>query len=146
VLGLLELRGAREDDRMLATRELLEEVVRALERPHIVDELAVEPLLGVADRVAELALDLVAGDRGDELIAAHADVAVDAPDRRAYVVLAERAVPDDRVLVVGVDEGPVDVEDRGRAHAAALPRGGRSTRLGPAPIGRADARRTSVPQ
>ena len=57
-----------------------------------------------------LLLDLIAGDGGDELVAAHADVAVDSPDRRRHVVLAKSAVPGDRVLVVGVDERSVDVK------------------------------------
>ena len=58
-----------------------------------------------------LALDSSSVERCDELVAAHADVAVDAPDRQHDVVLRERAEPRERVLVVGVDERAVDVED-----------------------------------
>ena len=43
---------------------------------------------------------------------------------RELVVLAQRAVPGERVVVVGVDERAVDVEDRGRWHARLLPRRG----------------------
>ena len=46
----------------------------------------------------------------DELVAAHPDVPVDLPHREHESVLAERAVPRDRVLVVRVDERAVDVE------------------------------------
>jgi len=49
--------------------------------------------------------------RTDELVAAHADVPVDLPDRRPVAVLAEGTVPGARVLVVAVDEGAVDVEE-----------------------------------
>jgi hypothetical protein len=38
-------------------------------------------------------------------------VTVDAPDRQVHVVPTKRAVPGDRVVVVGVDERAVDVED-----------------------------------
>src|SRR6476660_8623875 len=42
---------------------------------------------------------------------------MDAPDRDVLVVLSHRPVPRDRVVVVGVDERAVDVEDRcGSAH------------------------------
>src|SRR5205085_6898526 len=58
-------------------------------------------------------LDLLGQQRGDELVAAHPDVAVDPPDRHHVPVLPERAEPGDGVVVVGVDERPVDVEDRG---------------------------------
>ena len=66
-------------------------------------------------------LDLLAGERGHELVAAHPDVAVDAPDREQDLVLAEGAVPGDRVLVVRVDERAVDVEDGGGRHPRCVP-------------------------
>jgi hypothetical protein len=55
------------------------------------------------------------------VVAAHADVAVDAPDRQRLAVLAERAKPGQRVLVVGVDERAVDVEDGRGRHVIPLP-------------------------
>jgi len=51
------------------------------------------------------------GMGGDQLIASHPDVPVDAPDRQHHPVLAECAGPRQRVLVVRVDERPVDVQD-----------------------------------
>ena len=76
--------------------------------------------MGVAELVAVGVLGLLAEQRRDELVAAHADVAVDLPDRRPVAMLAEGAVPGDRVLVVGVDQGAVDVEHDRRlaAHQA----------------------------
>ena len=86
------------------------------------DSREVERALGGADVVAAALLDLLARHRRDELVAAHADVAVDPPDRQHDAVLAERHVPGHRVLVVRVDEGAVDVEDRcGRHGAIAYP-------------------------
>jgi hypothetical protein len=59
--------------------------------------------------MSSLGLSTSSPPGGDDLVAAHADVAVDAPDGDVLVVLAAR-VPGDRVLVVGVDEIAVDVE------------------------------------
>jgi hypothetical protein len=50
------------------------------------------------------------GQRLHNLIAAHPDIAVNQPHRQHDPVPAEGAVPGERVLVVGVDERPVDVE------------------------------------
>jgi hypothetical protein len=94
---------------------------RAVEGFHLVDELEVELLLRRADVVSLLALDLVPGERGDDLVSAHADVPVDPPEREDDALLRERAVPRDDVVVVRIDERSVDVEDRGRWHGAKLP-------------------------
>jgi hypothetical protein len=45
------------------------------------------------------------------LITAHPDVSVQAPHREHDVVLPEGAVPAKSVLIVGVDERAVDVEN-----------------------------------
>ena len=84
----------------------------------LVDQLPVELGLGRSDLLALLSLCALVGQCGDQLIAAHPDVAVDAPYRQHDPVVPERPVPRDRVLVVGVDERAVDIEDRDRrAHA-----------------------------
>jgi hypothetical protein len=49
------------------------------------------------------------------LVTAHADVSVKPPDREHDVVLPEGAVPTERVLVVGVNQRPVDIENGRRA-------------------------------
>jgi hypothetical protein len=86
----------------------------AVERLDLVDH-AVEHLLpGVAQFIAEPGLDLIARYGGDELVTAHPDVPVQAPDREHDVVLPESAVPAQRMLVIRIDERPVDVENRGR--------------------------------
>ena len=46
-------------------------------------------LLDRADAVALLGIDFFAGDRLDELVAAHPDVAVEMPDREDEAMLAE---------------------------------------------------------
>ena len=92
-----------------------------------------------AQRLAERLLDRLVRDGGDEPVAAHADGAVQVPHRDDDAVVAERAVPRDHVLVVGVDEGAVDVEERGGGgghRARPTRRAGRETRLRPPRTGR----------
>jgi hypothetical protein len=60
-----------------------------LEGGELADQPHVVVLFGRADAIPETLLDLVAADRGDQLVAAHADVPVDPPDRRGDVVVAE---------------------------------------------------------
>ena len=64
-----------------------------------------------ADVVALLLVDLLPEESRHELIAAHADRAMDAPDREHEAVLPEGAKPGQRVLVVRVDQRAVDVEE-----------------------------------
>jgi hypothetical protein len=87
-----------------------------LHRAYLPDQPAVLLALRVADAVAKLALGLLAAQGGHHLVAAHADVAVDAPDRQDDVVGDERAKPGDRVLIIGIHQRAVDVENGG-AHA-----------------------------
>ena len=112
VLDLLLLRRAGEHDRVAASLELLDELTRTGHRLHFADQLVILRPLGRANFVALLALGAIVGQGLDHLIATHADVAVDAPDRQHDAVVAERAIPRDRVVVVGVDERAVDIEYR----------------------------------
>jgi hypothetical protein len=48
-------------------------------------------------------------------------MAVNAPEGEEDVMPTEGPIPGDDVLVVGVDEGSVDVEDRRWRHGAKLP-------------------------
>ena len=81
----------------------------------------------LARLVADALLDVVPAERGHQLVAAHADQPVDPPDRERLPQRPERPVPGQGVLVVGVDEGPVDVEDGDArlSSCAALPSPGR---------------------
>ena len=121
VVDLVLLRRAGQHHRVASSLEIGDQLARARERLDLADQLAVERALCRADVVALLALELLAAERLDELVAAHPDVPVDAPDRQQHPVLAEGPVPGDRVLVVGVDERAVDVEDRCGWHPATLP-------------------------
>ena len=62
----------------------------------------------LVDLTAKLAEQLVG-----EQAAAHPDLAVDPPDRELEPVLAQRQVPGADVLVDAVDEGAVEVEEKG---------------------------------
>ena len=70
-------------------------------------------MLGGAEEVAELSLDGVAGESRHDLVSAHADVAMDAPDRHDDLVPTECAKPRERVLVIRVDERSVEIEKCG---------------------------------
>ena len=102
---------------MAADLEQLEEGARARQRRNPVDHLPEQRRLRGLDLLAVLGRPLVVGERGDELVATHPDRAVRAPGGHGAAVLGERAMPGQRVLVVAVDERPVDVEDDcDRAH------------------------------
>src|SRR6476660_4531458 len=100
---------------MSALLETLDQLARPIHRLDLVDQLEVALGLAVADLVSVLLLGPVVGQGGDQLIAAHPDVTVDSPHRQHDAVLAKRAVPGDRMVIVGVDERPVDVE-HGNGH------------------------------
>ena len=106
---------------MAALLELGEELPRAFKRLDFVDQLGVELSLGGSDVVALPLLDLVASDRAHELVAAHPYVAVKPPDREDDAVATKGPVPGQSVVVVGVDERSVNVENGGRRHRPNLP-------------------------
>src|SRR3954454_6155878 len=112
VLDLVGLGRRRQHDRVLALLQRHQQLARALERRHLADQLHVGLLLGVADALAVRLVGLLADQGGDQLVAAHPDVAVDQPELHDEAVRAERPVPGDRVVVVRVDERAVDVDDR----------------------------------
>ncbi|MEJ7741802.1 MAG: hypothetical protein WKF73_04170 [Nocardioidaceae bacterium] len=68
--------------------------------------------------VAVRLLGLRTGDSLDELVATHADRPVDAPQGRRDVEVAKCRVPRERVLVVGVDERSVDIENDRADHGS----------------------------
>ena len=108
-----EFRMAR--DGVSPPLELLDQLAGALHRGDLLDQLHVALGLRVAKLVAQPRFDLIAAHRRDQLITAHPDTPVDLPDRERDAVLAEGAVPRDRVLVVRVDERSVQVEEDGGA-------------------------------
>ena len=72
----------------------------------------------VAELVAVSRLDVVAGNRRDELVAAHPDVTVEPPHREDDLEAPKGAIPRQRVLVVRVDERAVEVQQRRARHYA----------------------------
>jgi hypothetical protein len=123
VLDLLLLGRAGEHHSAAALLQVLDQFARAGERLDLADQLGVQHLLGRADVVALLFLYLLAAECLDQLVAAHADVPVDPPDRQHDLVLVEGPVPRDRVLEVRVDQGAVDVENRRGGHPRCVPAG-----------------------
>ena len=78
VLGILLLRRGREDEVVTALAQLDHQLVGALERDDLVDQLRRRSCASASRSESPCRLlDLVARDRLDELVAAHADVAVD---------------------------------------------------------------------
>ena len=140
VLELLGLGATRPGSTAWPARlQVLDQRARARERLDLADQLQVEDLLGRAHVVAVLAVEALAGEGGDELVAAHPDVPVDAPQRQDEAVRPERAVPGDRVVVVGVHQRAVDVHHRrGHGLCASAPARGACPRRTP----RRSSRRT----
>src|SRR5215217_4466228 len=114
VLDLVALARAGQDQPVPAPVQQLQQPPGVGERLHLADQVGVQGGLGRPDAVALAVLDPLAGHGGHQLVAAHADVAVDPPHRQGQPVLAEGAVPGDGVVVVGVDQGAVDVQQRDR--------------------------------
>ena len=112
MLDFVVLRRAGQDHGVAALLELLDQLARVGHRLHLVDQLEVELLLGRADVVALFAVGALVGEGAYQLVPAHPDVAVDQPQRQHDPVAAERPIPRDRVVVVGVDQRPVDVQNR----------------------------------
>ena len=79
VIELVGLRGGGQHDAMPAVAQGLQEVARTLEGLDLGDQRGVLLLLGVADGVAVVAVERLAGQCRHELVGAHADVVVD-PD------------------------------------------------------------------
>src|SRR5690348_11754044 len=99
---LILRRRAREHDREAALLQVGDQLTRAFERLDLADQLGVRLAPELADLVAARLFDLLAGERGHQLVAAHADVPVDPPEREDGPAPAERSIPGERVLVVRV--------------------------------------------
>ena len=121
VLDLRSLRGAGQDHGVTSILEVDYQVARPVQRLHLFYERHVEHPLGGPDVLSLGFLHLLAAQGLDQLVAAHADVTVDTPDRQQLLMLAKGPEPGNRVVEVGVDQRPVDVEDRGGGHAFPLP-------------------------
>src|SRR4051794_20988668 len=93
VLEVVVARRRGEHDDKVAPLQLADERGRALEWLALVAQAG--EFLGrrLAQAVAEPALDLLPGDRLDELVAAHADVAVPPPPPHQGAQTAERPGP-----------------------------------------------------
>src|ERR1700730_8713510 len=107
---------------MAALAQFVHELSRSREGLDFVDQLAVQLSLGRPHLLSVAQFELLARHGGHDLIRAHADMPVDPPHGYHGPVLAERPKPSDRVLVVGIDQRSVDIEDRyGLDHKLPLP-------------------------
>lgn len=89
------------------------------ERLRLLDQTPVQVLLRSSDLVARPVLDFWAGERLNQLVAAHTHRAVQLPEQQHDAVLTEGPVPGDRVVVARVDERAVEVDERGKRHGGA---------------------------
>src|SRR4051794_35366136 len=112
VVDLLLRRRARQDRREPPRLQVDDQISCALQRLDLADQLTVELVARVANPVSLLLVRLLADEGGNQLVPAHADVPVDAPERQHDSVAPERPVPRERVVVVRVDQGADDVEQR----------------------------------
>lgn len=110
-------RGAGHDHAQAPCAQLLDERTRSAERAHTVQVLASEePAARALRRLPDGRVVTESGHAREELVSAHADELAHDPVGRAEAVLAQGRAPRARVLIVAVDEGPVDVEhDRSQA-------------------------------
>ena len=131
-LGVLGDAGAGQHDVEPGLPDRDQQVLGAVEELRLPRDLVVLALPAVPQPVTVLVLDVVAGDRRDQPITTHPDRAVDR--RHRHVPLEDRvegARPRQGMVVVGVQEGAVDVEDgrvEGR-HATRVPRPARVLHL-----------------
>ena len=112
VLDLVLFRARGKDDAVAEVAQPDQEPACPGEKPDLVDHLRIPPRLGLTDLIAQPLLDVIAGDRGDELVASHPVVTMHSPQRHLDAVIGKRTAPGDRVVVARVDECPVDVDDR----------------------------------
>ena len=106
MVDLARLRRAGQHDGVPAILERADELASAFEWPDLPDQLLVQLLLGGAKLIADLALDPIAAERRNELVAAHPDVPVNSPCRQHHFVAAEGPVPGKRMVIVRVDSVP----------------------------------------
>jgi hypothetical protein len=85
----------------------------------LVDHFSKELCLEASDRITMSCLDLVSAEGADQPIASHADVTMDAPDWKGQSLSTKCPKPGDSVVIVRIDQGPVNVEDRRRGHLRA---------------------------
>ena len=104
---------AGDHDVEAAFAEQAQQLGGALGRTHLGDQPF--EVLGVAAAylVADALRNRLAGQVGDDPVAAHADRAVDAVARRLHPHLAERGLPGDGAGVHAVDQRAVHVQDDG---------------------------------
>ncbi len=113
MLGLARLAGGGQHHREPAPGELDDEVGGAVQRPYLGDELTERLVVGRAQVVAAVTLDVVAEHGRDQLVAAHADGAVQPPHRDVEVAPVGGPGLGDGVVVGRVDERAVDIEQNG---------------------------------
>jgi hypothetical protein len=117
-LEMLVPRGRRERGPDATPPQLLEQRPCPVEHLELslARQLQVDRLRRLAQRLAILLLRLRTEHVGQEVVAPLADLRPDPVRVHLVAVLRERAHPGLDVRGIGVDEGPVEVEENGRQH------------------------------
>ena len=63
------------------------------------------------ETVADPCLDGLAGQCGDDLVTAHSNVTMNAPNRHDDLVPPQRTKPGERVLIVRIDKRAIEIEE-----------------------------------
>jgi hypothetical protein len=103
---------------MTPLAELLDQRCGAGNGADLWQQLSVEALFSVPCFVTVAFLYAIAGHRCNELVASHPDVSMNFPARKRYADLPEGTEPGDRVVVIRIDQSPIDIEDCGRGVGA----------------------------
>jgi hypothetical protein len=100
-----------------------EQVARARQRRHLLKERVDFLALFLPGLISYPALQVLTSDSRDHLVPAHADQPVQPPHRIGLAYRAQCPIPGERMLIVGIDERPVNIEDgNGRVcHRPPLP-------------------------
>ncbi len=120
MIDLGGLRRACEHHRVPAVLQLDEQLASTRKRLDLGDHREVDRVVSGANVVPQLLLHLVPGDGGNELVASHPDAAMDPPQGITTPCRWNARYHATACWKFGVDEGPVDVEDRDRGHAPSI--------------------------
>ncbi len=114
--------------------ESIEQLTSPRQRPDRFRHLGVEALMTIAQLLDLVVGQLPAGfaqDTGGQQVRPHTDASVNAPQRHRYFHLSQGSLPREHVLIDGVHQSPIKVEDEGgigrlRVHTLEYPVGNKT--------------------